>query len=307
MTGPIQATCPVCNLMATIEERDHGEQLHVKCPSCGKFAITKTAERQMQYRRIAPKLSAWLRSNDGCAHLIDKERLEIIESGFPSYGVKEKVLLLMRYLEKASKHPGSPIIVGINHDAPVAWAENENEFYYLLRTLIERNLIARTDEGPIDLKDDFVFEFIITASGWDFLEQHARAGVIGTQAFVAMSFSKEMKPIWLGPITNALRRAGFNPYRIDDDKHLERIDVKLMAEIKNSRFVVADFTKQRQSVYFEAGYAMGLGIPVFWCVKDTDKENIHFDTRQYSHIVWIDSSDLEEQLYDSVRAIIGKP
>ena len=80
-----------------------------------------------------------------------------------------------------------------------------------------------------------------------------------------------------------------------------------MAEIKNSRFVIADVTDQRPGVYFEAGYAIGLGLPVIWSVRENDLRNVHFDTRQYNHIVWKGEDDLEEQLYNRVLAVIGSP
>ncbi len=84
------------------------------------------------------------------------------------------------------------------------------------------------------------------------------------------------------------------------------IDVKIMAEIKNSRFLVADVTQQNKGVYFEAGYALGLGLPVIWCIKEDDLKNVHFDTRQYNHITYKTEDELKEKLYDFVCAIIGK-
>ena len=80
-----------------------------------------------------------------------------------------------------------------------------------------------------------------------------------------------------------------------------------MTEIKNSRFVVADATDQRPGVYFEAGYAMGLGLPVLWSVREDDLQNVHFDTRQYNYIIWRAADDLEQQLYNRVSAVIGRP
>ena len=80
-----------------------------------------------------------------------------------------------------------------------------------------------------------------------------------------------------------------------------------MTEIKNSRFVVADATDQRPGVYFEAGYAMGLGLPVLWSVREDDLQNVHFDARQYNYIIWRAAEDLEQQLYNRVSAVIGRP
>ena len=150
------------------------------------------------------------------------------------------------------------------------------------------------------------FSVAITADGWDYLEKLERHIEERTQAFVAMSFSDDLKSIWEGPIYNAITKAGYKPYRVDAEPHSERIDAKIISEIKNSRFVVADVTEQKLGVYFEAGYAIGLGLPVLWCVRKDDLDNVHFDTRQYNHIVWETADDLETRLYDFICAIIGK-
>ncbi len=66
---------------------------------------------------------------------------------------------------------------------------------------------------------------------------------------------------------------------------------------------VAHFTGNRGGVYFEAGFALGLGIPVIWtCHKDRISD-LHFDTRQYNHIDWKDVIDLRERLYNRIMAI----
>ena len=70
--------------------------------------------------------------------------------------------------------------------------------------------------------------------------------------------------------------------------------------------MVADVTQQKQGVYFEAGYALALNRPVIWCVREDDLCNVHFDTRQYNHIVWKTSEDLQENLYNLICAVIGK-
>ena len=77
-----------------------------------------------------------------------------------------------------------------------------------------------------------------------------------------------------------------DPVRIDLLQHNEKICDKILAEIRSCQFIIADFTLQRAGVYFEAGFAMGLGRPVIWTCMEDDFENTHFDTRQYNHIVW---------------------
>ena len=50
--------------------------------------------------------------------------------------------------------------------------------------------------------------------------------------------------------------------RLDNEDYVGGITDEIMAQIKRSRFVVADYTAQRKSVYFEAGFALGLGLTV---------------------------------------------
>ena len=64
-------------------------------------------------------------------------------------------------------------------------------------------------------------------------------------------------------------------------------------------------TGQRQGVYFEAGYALGMGIPVIWTCRSDEIDKCHFDTRQYNHIVWETAGDLKEKLTNRILATIG--
>jgi len=65
-------------------------------------------------------------------------------------------------------------------------------------------------------------------------------------------------------------------------EHNEKIDDLIVAEIRKSGLVVADFTGDRGGVYFEAGYARGLGLPVIWPCRKDWLEKLHFDTEHYA-------------------------
>ena len=147
---------------------------------------------------------------------------------------------------------------------------------------------------------------MVTPNGWDYLEEKASQVEARKQVFVAMSFSETMKSAWEKALKDAIKKAGYKPYRIDVEPHIDRIDAKIITEINNSRFLVADVTEQKHGVYFEAGYAIGYNLPVIWCVRKDDLSNVHFDTRQYSHVVWESDQELKEKLYDVICAIIGK-
>ena len=89
---------------------------------------------------------------------------------------------------------------------------------------------------------------------------------------------------------------------MDEKQFNDKIDDKIIAEIRRSGLVVADVTGHRADVYYEAGFATGLGLPVIWTWEEADIENAHFDTRQYNHIVWKDAEDLKTKLVSRIEA-----
>ncbi|MBK8909103.1 MAG: nucleoside 2-deoxyribosyltransferase [Rhodospirillales bacterium] len=147
---------------------------------------------------------------------------------------------------------------------------------------------------------------VITAKGWEYLERDDSSFNTKFQAFVAMSFDGTLLPVYQNAIAPAIEATGYRPLRVDSSPHLDRIDAKIIAEIRKSRFVVADVTQQKSGVYYEAGFAFGLGLPVIWCVRDDDLKNVHYDTRQFYHIVWQSESELRQKLEDFILATIGK-
>lgn len=301
--------CPICKLDGqNVRVWDADERLSLECSRCGNFTITRTAASIAERMVLGPKLSAWIRERNELATdipEINSNTLKDIEALLPTYKVSEKQLLLLRAFERRTRFPGQTLNVEPHLDYPLAWASGEKEFKYLLRSLFERGLVSRTD-GPTSLDDSFSYLICISADGWSFLENHERPSIMSDQAFVAMSFSSKLKPVWEQGFCYGLKAAGYRPYRVDAEPHVERIDAKIITEIKNSRFLVADVTEQRQGVYFEAGYAIGLGLPVFWSVRKDDLDNVHFDTRQYNHIIWDSEENLAEQLELFVIAILGK-
>ena len=81
----------------------------------------------------------------------------------------------------------------------------------------------------------------------------------------------------------------------------------MIAEIRRSRFLVADFTRGRKdvrgSVYDEAGFVHGARIPVTFTAEDGTEP--HFDTSTYPPIFW-ERNDLatsRKNLTDRILAL----
>jgi hypothetical protein len=64
----------------------------------------------------------------------------------------------------------------------------------------------------------------------------------------------------------------------------------------------------RGGVYYEAGFAKGLGHEVIWTVREDHLDDVHFDTRQYNFLRW-QTNDLPgfaKALQNRIEATIGK-
>jgi hypothetical protein len=161
--------------------------------------------------------------------------------------------------------------------------------------------IAETSENR---GDDWAA--VILPAGWEAIGKCRKPNELSEKVFVAMSFCDDMKPLYLEGIAPAIEEdCGYQPVRIDNKEFVGDVVDEILAEIRESRFVVADVTGQRAGVYYEAGFALGLGLPVVWSCRENEIDKVHFDTRQQNHIVWNDAKQLRERLANRIRAVIG--
>ena len=132
------------------------------------------------------------------------------------------------------------------------------------------------------------------------------------QVFIAMWFDKSVTAL-REAIKDTTREIRYEPFVVDedDDPDVRKICDKIEAEIRRSRLVVADFTHSpktgaRGSVYFEAGLARGLDIPVIWTCHEDQIDVLHFDTRQYPHIPWHEDrlSEFQDKLKYRIQVLL---
>ncbi len=120
-----------------------------------------------------------------------------------------------------------------------------------------------------------------------------------------MWFDESLRDASENGLERGIRDAGYDPLRIDRLEHVRKIDDEIIAQIRRSRFVVADFTGHRGGVYFEAGFALGLNLPVFWTCRQDQIGDLHFDIRQFNCIDWNEPGDLADRLQKRIEAVIG--
>ncbi len=94
--------------------------------------------------------------------------------------------------------------------------------------------------------------------------------------------------------------------RIDKEHPLEDLVGRIKKEIRDAAFIVADLTDERQSCYFEAGYAEALPRPVIYIaskhsvLKAGTPTKIHFDVHMNVHF-FSNHSELQGKLRDAVE------
>lgn len=196
------------------------------------------------------------------------------------------------------------------------------EFRYIWKSLCDQNLLS--EERP---KKE------ITPAGWEYIEQLRARNPKSKKAFVAMWFDDNLISVYEEYISEAVKSCGFKAERVDYVEHNDLIIDKILSSINSSRFVIADFTGNRAGVYYEAGYARGLNIPVIYTCNnswfnanhsttitvpiDSSSQSveveasfgtqIHFDLLQQNFLLWENGEDLKEKLINRINATINRP
>ena len=85
--------------------------------------------------------------------------------------------------------------------------------------------------------------FFLRPKGWLRLDELQRKEARSSQAFVAMWFNEATEEPYTDGLYKAIYDSGYDPRRVDQQHHhLNKVDDEIIAEIRRSRFLVADFT-----------------------------------------------------------------
>ena len=102
-------------------------------------------------------------------------------------------------------------------------------------------------------------------------------------------------------IKDAASETGLSAKRIDDQISNEKITDRIVKAIEDADFVIADVTYGKPNVYWEAGYAHGLGkTPIYIAQKDTKLE---FDVKDFPTIFYENYSGLRESLVERFKGL----
>lgn len=274
----------------------------VSCKRCGQFEIDDSAAEDCQNlseheRKV---VSSWIAHN-AMAVITWDDIVKARTTKKPSLLVRAHFCLL--WLSK--KYPlgkyfsrnellGTPDGESL---AAYAWCDDLAEIDYLMDSVLTEELgYIRASVGSSNRQ--------ISPKGWMALSD--RNSTDSPVGFVAMWFSPAVQDLYDDVIKPAIEATGYEPLRIDSKEHNNKIDDEIVASIRAAKFVVADYTGERGGVYYEAGFAHGLGIPVIFMAKEATE--IHFDTRQFNTIFWKadDLASARDRLRNRILATLGQ-
>jgi nucleoside 2-deoxyribosyltransferase len=134
-------------------------------------------------------------------------------------------------------------------------------------------------------------------------------GTVSTAAdrplvFVACPFDPEMEPVFEA-IAAAAKATGLRAERIKDINGDYRITDKILAMIQSACLIVADLSHERPNVYFELGYARGVGKTVITILRVGSAT--HFNIQDWTYLEYIDSRPLERQLRERFKYEFNYP
>jgi hypothetical protein len=316
------------------------------CPRCGEYILSELLYESRAYLfrsgffQLACVAHEWhLRHPHTAFVLTDDAKLspsvvrslegyriynmwEMLDSFPKGHQIIDRALLNLAQLVS---HPMDCLVIQPHEHKWALFCQNEDGALRMLRYMSQMGYVT-ADDSAIDVRG---VRYSIAPGGWARIQALADTQAESGQGFAAMWFNSAMDSTWKEGIRPAMKAAGYAAKRIDNVEHNNKVDDEIVAEIRKSRFVVADFTagycqqcatcekrgttehpchdmyRARGGVYFEAGLAMGLGIPVIWTAQENQEKQIHFDTRQYNHIFYKDAEDLKERLKNRIEATIG--
>lgn len=313
--------CIVCGTSAQKKEVNKPDGAHYHCPNCGDFYVTDlfdAGDKDIQREIDKPKLAGYIRERYECGDdniwISVRNIQEILNSALIPQNPGEKINKLICYLDRKSRVFSQDIKLNLYLPA-ICYANDCEEFLKIIDACINEGYIiapecTRNIWGALIFKDDLVR---LTLKGHQYAEELRKTESKSNSAFVAMWFSDEVREAYESGIKAAIeaKECGqFKAFRVDNLEHNDDVTDKIIAEIKAARFVVADLTGNRGGVYYEAGFARGLGKPVIltchkdWFNGNDENHKVHFDVNHLSIILWENAEELKEKLINRIRATI---
>ena len=316
--------CPICGYSKFKQYPRHDWNYFYECDRCGQFEATHdlmifndVKERVRQVGYILSGTARELSETGGKYPTFTVENFEARAKQFPApdvNNIEEKIQKLLLRLKEKTEYFGQVVDLGdIELAIPLAYAKNAHEFEAILKLMSEKKLVYTKFFEPATIigEQPPVFKIrsvrvTLLEAGWDISNSIGKKNEESDIGFVAVWFDDSMNES-ITAAEQAITEAGYRAVCIRDEHFSERIMDKALSEIRQSRFIVVDLTGARASVYFEAGFAHGLGIDTIYVYKEQEAEKgspLDFYVRHYQCHKYKDPADLKDVLKSAISARI---
>jgi hypothetical protein len=305
--------CPVCRsplIQPPVPTGTSSRTIH--CPRCGHFslgdratalldqasgnqrAVVSYAIHRMPRQKYQPVPQV---AFEDVQNILKTERL-------PSPPQQANLLILLLGRTQPSNIQPlvlSPYCLEGEIGAAISGDAGVHAWQYFADYLKEQQLIT------YHVGNDEQIRLMLTIPGWSRFEELQRETSDSRAAFMAMKFGDdELDALFREHLTPAVADTGFRLERLDTNPKPGLIDARMDVEIRAARFMVADLTQGSHGAYWEAGFAAGLGRPVFYtCKKEYfEREGPHFDTSHHYTVLWEPAAP--EKAMEELKAAIRR-
>jgi len=308
-------TCIICryeNAKRYItKQSDKVEEWKYECDMCGKYIVSDDIKFQIlklhEEKNInIYKLQSRIKEN---TYLWDKELIidsDVLEETlkFRNKTLMEQYELMLKYFNEFSEDGSLDIVESKRQEIRIlSWIQSSELFRgKMIVKAIKDGLMDGHLEGSRSYPTNFTFE------GLQYVESLNNSNINSNKIFLAFKFGENKKTFEEIKrfIENDIENIKFQAVIVNQDttEHDEKISDKIIAELKGARMIVADFSAHSPNVYFEAGYAMGMNIPVIWTCHAEHLKGMAFDVNHFPVIGWENINDLKEKLRDRILRLI---
>lgn len=296
-------TCPICKAANAGDGISYDDSFIYKCPKCGIYKISGSTYPYIKSKRNLQKVSSWVSEQNKIYKIqmpyLDEDKVDSIMEQRDKT-IREKFNSMMKSLSKFSIDC-SITLEQINE----CYIVDDKEFQKLLDKAGKEGFIQGTNK--LNYMDKAtLFWSDLTFEGHEFVESLDEINKNSNKIFMAFWFDSKIQTMFDDVVKPAIDKEGFLAERVSSSTtSLEnKISDEIIGMIKSSRVVIADCTGDRTAVYYEAGYAMGMKIPVIWTCREDQVKQICFDVSQHPFILWSTPEDLADKIVKRLKAIL---
>ncbi|UQZ36776.1 hypothetical protein C2I18_26545 [Paenibacillus sp. PK3_47] len=282
--------CLFCDEIVPITpEGDYDKYNSCACSPGGSYSLLRESYEPINALPHAKKrdmlhiISAYIRetTDNGAKVRLSADDLDSIANS-PKIPVtlEDKGNRLLQYLYRHANSAEEPVVIHpLSSSYNLTYSPNLQELVYIIDKLSTAQLLIR--EG---------MSFKLTEAGW--AEAAASAGGKKLKpCCVLIPDEEHLRTEWIEKLLPRIEQCGYQPRLLahGNSPGGEQYPLELIADAK---LIVADLTDLSPEVYFAAGYALGLNVPVVWTVRESDADKLNVQIQDIRPIVWETAEEL---------------